>query len=393
MTASTPSCARCRRRSRSPGVKLRLVAVNNDILGEAVTDADGHVRFDPGLARGTGGMAPQLVDAETDAGDYAFLDLSDPAFDLTDRGVDGRPAPAPLDVFLTPERGIYRPGETVHLTALVRDAARQRRHRPAADAGRRAPGRRRVRCARRSPTAASAATPTTSRSTATPCAARGGRALRRPEGRAARRDLGPGRGLRAGAARLRAHDRRRRRSTADEPTTHRPRRALPLRRAGAGPRRRRRRRREAGRRTLAAFPGYQLRPRRRDRRAGARAARHRRRRPTRTARRRFDVALPELPTTTSRSRRRSSSASTDTNGRAVERTLDAAGRSRQRPTIGIKPLFDGDGSTRTASPRFEVIAVAPDGRARRRRRASTGSSSGSRPTTSGTVATAAGTTS
>ena len=38
-----------------PGVKLRLVAVNNDILGEAVSDADGHVRFDPGLARGTGG--------------------------------------------------------------------------------------------------------------------------------------------------------------------------------------------------------------------------------------------------------------------------------------------------------------------------------------------------
>ena len=66
-------------------------------------------------------MAPQLIDARTDGGDYAFLDLPRSAFDLTDRGVDGRPAPEPLDVFLTPERGIYRPGETIHLTALVRD--------------------------------------------------------------------------------------------------------------------------------------------------------------------------------------------------------------------------------------------------------------------------------
>ncbi len=103
------------------GVRLRLIAVNNEVLAEATTDTDGYARFAPGLARGTGGRAPQLVVAETDD-DYAFLDLGRAAFDLTDRGVEGRPAPSPLDVFLTPERGIYRPGETVHLTALVRDA-------------------------------------------------------------------------------------------------------------------------------------------------------------------------------------------------------------------------------------------------------------------------------
>ncbi len=103
------------------GAKLRLVAVNNEVLGEAVTDADGHARFEPGLARGTGGMAPQLVTAETGA-DYAFLDVTKTAFDLTDRGVDGRPAPNALDVYMTTERGIYRPGETVYATALVRDS-------------------------------------------------------------------------------------------------------------------------------------------------------------------------------------------------------------------------------------------------------------------------------
>ncbi|MCB1498453.1 MAG: alpha-2-macroglobulin family protein [Bauldia sp.] len=104
------------------GAKLRLVAVNNDVLGEGTTDQNGYVRFDPGLARGTGGAAPQMIDATVGDGDYAFIDLTRAAFDLSDRGVDGRPSPGPLDVFVTPERGIYRPGETVHLTALVRDA-------------------------------------------------------------------------------------------------------------------------------------------------------------------------------------------------------------------------------------------------------------------------------
>lgn len=103
------------------GATVRLVAVNNEILGEATTDDDGRAVFAPGLARGQGGRAPQLLVAETGDGDYAFLNLSRPAFDLTDRGVEGRPSPGPLDLFATTERGVYRPGETVYLTALLRD--------------------------------------------------------------------------------------------------------------------------------------------------------------------------------------------------------------------------------------------------------------------------------
>jgi alpha-2-macroglobulin len=104
------------------GAHVRLVARNNEILGEAVSDADGRADFAPGLARGDGGRAPLMLVAETDGGDYAFLDVSKAAFDLTDRGVDGRPSPGPLDLFATTERGVYRPGETVFLTALLRDA-------------------------------------------------------------------------------------------------------------------------------------------------------------------------------------------------------------------------------------------------------------------------------
>jgi uncharacterized protein YfaS (alpha-2-macroglobulin family) len=100
---------------------VRLVARNNEILGEGTTGADGRFVFAPGLARGEGGRAPQLLVAETADGDYAFLDMSKAAFDLTDRGVDGRPSPGPLDLFATTERGVYRPGESVFLTALLRD--------------------------------------------------------------------------------------------------------------------------------------------------------------------------------------------------------------------------------------------------------------------------------
>ena len=105
------------------GVKLRLVARNDEILGQASTDGAGHARFEPGLLRGEGGNKPALLVAEGAEGDFAFLDLAQSPFDLADRGVAGRPAPGPVDVFLTTERGVYRPGETVQITALARDGS------------------------------------------------------------------------------------------------------------------------------------------------------------------------------------------------------------------------------------------------------------------------------
>ncbi|HEX4768706.1 MAG TPA: alpha-2-macroglobulin [Lichenihabitans sp.] len=106
-----------------PRVAVKLVAKNNEVLGTVPTDAEGIARFDPGLSRGTGGNQPALIAATTPAGDYNFLDLAQAPFDLTDRGVQGRPAPKGVDGFLYTERGVYRPGETVYITALVRDTA------------------------------------------------------------------------------------------------------------------------------------------------------------------------------------------------------------------------------------------------------------------------------
>ena len=102
-------------------VALRLIARNNEVLASKTTDADGRADFDPGLSRGTGGLAPAVLVA-TLADDYGFLSLTQPAFDLTDRGVAGRDPPAALDAFLYTERGVYRSGETVYVAALLRDA-------------------------------------------------------------------------------------------------------------------------------------------------------------------------------------------------------------------------------------------------------------------------------
>ncbi|MCU4178556.1 alpha-2-macroglobulin family protein [Bosea sp. BH3] len=101
--------------------ELRLIARNNEVLGTARTDANGYARFDAGLAKGQGGNSPGLVTASF-AEDYGFLDLKQTAFDLSDRGVKGRVAPAGLDAYLYAERGVYRSGETVYLTTLLRDA-------------------------------------------------------------------------------------------------------------------------------------------------------------------------------------------------------------------------------------------------------------------------------
>ena len=102
-------------------VELRLIARNNEVLATRKTDANGYALFEPGLARGEGGSAPALMVAADPRGDYAFLNLSGPAFDLSDRGVAGRPATEGLDAFVVTERGVYRTGETVHVTALLRD--------------------------------------------------------------------------------------------------------------------------------------------------------------------------------------------------------------------------------------------------------------------------------
>jgi uncharacterized protein YfaS (alpha-2-macroglobulin family) len=102
------------------GTSVRLVARNNEVLATKTTDKNGVAHFEAGLSRGEGGLSPAAVVA-TDKADYAFLSLKSPAFDLSDRGVAGRAVPEGLDAFVYTERGVYRSGESVSVTALLRD--------------------------------------------------------------------------------------------------------------------------------------------------------------------------------------------------------------------------------------------------------------------------------
>lgn len=105
-----------------PGVVVDLVARNNQVLGQTETDAQGIASFAAGLTMGEGGLRPGMVQARNGELDFAFLSLVGSAFDLSDRGVAGRATPGPIDGYFYTERGVYRPGEIVHVTGLLRDA-------------------------------------------------------------------------------------------------------------------------------------------------------------------------------------------------------------------------------------------------------------------------------
>ena len=111
-------------RSAEPlaGITARLVASNNEVLQEVVTDTAGYAHIPAGYTTGEGGRAPAMLEVTSPGGDFAFVDLNAAAMDLSDRGVAGRASPKKIDVFASFERGAYRPGEVVHATILARDS-------------------------------------------------------------------------------------------------------------------------------------------------------------------------------------------------------------------------------------------------------------------------------
>ncbi|WP_310540653.1 alpha-2-macroglobulin [Phenylobacterium sp.] len=116
-----------------PGVKVTLVARNGEDLAVANADASGRVRFDHALLEGEGPADAKMVMAYGPAGDLAVLDLDRAPVDLSKQGIGGRTTESPdggvagrsvstaVDAYIYGDRGIYRPGETVHLNALLRD--------------------------------------------------------------------------------------------------------------------------------------------------------------------------------------------------------------------------------------------------------------------------------
>ena len=107
------------------GGKIALIAADNAVLATATTGADGMVHFAAPLLAGPGGQAPAALHITGADGDFTLVNLTGSPFDLTDRGVSGRPQPKPIDPYIWLDRGIYRPGETLHIGALLRSPTLQ----------------------------------------------------------------------------------------------------------------------------------------------------------------------------------------------------------------------------------------------------------------------------
>jgi uncharacterized protein YfaS (alpha-2-macroglobulin family) len=105
------------------GVKLELIARNNEILARGNSDGSGRVNFSGPIMGGVGNVAPRMLMAYAPNGDFAILDLDRSPVDLTERDIGGRAPAQAADAFVYTERGVYRPGESVQITSLIRDAA------------------------------------------------------------------------------------------------------------------------------------------------------------------------------------------------------------------------------------------------------------------------------
>lgn len=104
-----------------PGVKLSLYSRENQLLKEGVSGNEGSHIF-KAFNRTAEGLTPYLVLAER-GDDFTYLTLEQNRLDYSSFDVSGTTfRRGSYDAFITTERGVYRPGEPVYVTAIVRSA-------------------------------------------------------------------------------------------------------------------------------------------------------------------------------------------------------------------------------------------------------------------------------
>jgi alpha-2-macroglobulin len=102
------------------GVNMTAYGSNNQILGMATTDDQG-VATIKYQRREFAGFKPAMIIAKT-GDDFNYLPFSTTKINTSRFDVGGKTLNATgLDAFIYPERDIYRPGETIHYSVIVRD--------------------------------------------------------------------------------------------------------------------------------------------------------------------------------------------------------------------------------------------------------------------------------
>src|SRR5206468_9329069 len=103
------------------GVRVRVFSEKNQPLGDGITDGDGLARIE--LVSSASSEKPAVVVAESASADMplTWLDLRNTSWNLAGSDVGGRAYLRDgYEAFVYSDRGVYRPGETAHLRAIVR---------------------------------------------------------------------------------------------------------------------------------------------------------------------------------------------------------------------------------------------------------------------------------
>ena len=102
-------------------IQIDLIAENQEVLQTLTTNAQGFVDFSLPMMSGQGGLKPIEIKASNSAGLVSYLALTGQQMDLADRPVAGAEPLGLFNAYLFTERGVYRPGEDVVLSGLVRN--------------------------------------------------------------------------------------------------------------------------------------------------------------------------------------------------------------------------------------------------------------------------------
>lgn len=103
------------------GVSVSLVAKNNEILEVKTTEQHTLTKFSKARVSGRDANQPRAIFAQDAKGDFAFLDLTKPAMDLSSFDATGGAALKRENLYFYTDRGVYRPGEEVRISGLMRD--------------------------------------------------------------------------------------------------------------------------------------------------------------------------------------------------------------------------------------------------------------------------------
>jgi uncharacterized protein YfaS (alpha-2-macroglobulin family) len=101
-------------------VKVSVISTNNQTLMTGKSDFQGIVRFE-NIKDSLQGFTPRLIIAEKD-GDFNYIDFKEAEVETSRFDVGGLYEYSPdYNVFIYSERNLYRPGETMNLSAILRN--------------------------------------------------------------------------------------------------------------------------------------------------------------------------------------------------------------------------------------------------------------------------------